>query len=277
MAFLNGRVSAVEAENRGLVTRVVADDAVDSEALTLARQIAAGPTHALAATKRLLGQAYATGFDAQLDTEGRAIGNARRTRDAWRKPFWRGKSPPSLASELPGRGSGCGPTTPFIGLHIINTLIIARSAMQNIGFYFSDIARLLRKRFDASAKRDGLTSAQWRVLMSVAKQPGLNQGQLAEQLEVEPITVCRMIDRMEQAGLVDRKPDPLDRRARLLFPATNADVLIEQLNDHGQHLLDAMTSALAPEDLDTLLGLLEQIRTNLLDDSLFAIPEPANG
>ena len=149
--------------------------------------------------------------------------------------------------------------------------------MDNIGFYFTDIARLLRKRFDASAKRHGLTSGQWRVLIAVAKQPGLNQGQLAEQLEVEPITVCRMIDRMEQSGLVERKPDPLDRRARLLYPAADADTLIDQLSGHGRTLLDATTSTLNADDVEHLLTLLDQIRNNLLNDSLFTPTEPADG
>ena len=75
-------------------------------------------------------------------------------------------------------------------------------AMQdNLGHFFGDIARLLRKRFDAAARSEGMTAAQSRVLALIAQQPGINQGQLAERLDVEPITVCRMIDRMEQARL----------------------------------------------------------------------------
>ena len=149
--------------------------------------------------------------------------------------------------------------------------------MQNLGFYFSDIARMLRKRFDATARADGLTGAQWRVLLAVVKQPGLNQGKLAENLEVEPITVCRMIDRMEQAGLVERRPDPTDRRARLLYPAANADQLIGQLDVHGERLRDAMTFNLDAADCEKLLELLEKIRANLLDDRLFLAKEAING
>ena len=149
--------------------------------------------------------------------------------------------------------------------------------MQNLGFYFSDIARLLRKRFDATTRPDGLTSTQWRVLMTVAKRPGLNQGKLADLLDVEPITVCRMIDRMEQAELVRRQPDPLDRRARLLFPADNSQQLIEQLGEHGKRLLEIMTLNLSDADRETLMGLLEQVRANLLNDSLFVAHEHADG
>lgn len=141
--------------------------------------------------------------------------------------------------------------------------------MQNLGFYFSDIARLMRKRFDA-ARAGGLTGAQWRVLMAVVEQPGLNQGQLAERLEVEAITVCRMIDRMEQAGLVERRPDPMDRRARRLFPAGDATAMLDQLEQHARWLTDAMTATLTEDERALLLGLLGRIRGNLLDDALFA-------
>jgi|KBSSwiStaDraftv2_1062776.scaffolds.fasta_scaffold07892_2 DNA-binding MarR family transcriptional regulator len=149
--------------------------------------------------------------------------------------------------------------------------------MDNLGFYFSDIARLLRKRFDALARGDGLTGAQWRVLMAIANHPGENQGQLAERLEVEPITVCRMIDRMEQAGLVERRPDPNDRRARRLYPAPHAGELIDQLGGHVRQLLDTITGTLPPDDRARLTGLLSEIRANLLDDSLFGAKEPLHG
>lgn len=149
--------------------------------------------------------------------------------------------------------------------------------METFGFYFSDIARLMRKRFDAAARSDGMTGAQSRVLAVIARQPGINQGQLAERLEVEPITVCRMIDRMEQAGLVERRPDPLDRRARRLYPAANAEQLIAQLEAHGQRLIDTMTATIGAEDRVRLEGLLQTIRANLLNDALFAAAEPVDG
>ena len=82
MAYLNRRVTATEAEQWGLVTRVVPDETVEDEALAVARQLAAGPTRAFGAIKRLLGQAYAAPFAAQLEAEAQAIGAALGTRDA---------------------------------------------------------------------------------------------------------------------------------------------------------------------------------------------------
>lgn len=148
--------------------------------------------------------------------------------------------------------------------------------MKHLTFYFSDIARLMRKRFDAE-RADGLTGAQWRLLAAVVEEPGLNQGQLAERLEVEPITVCRLIDRMEQASLVERRADPTDRRARRLYPAGDAAAHLKRLEVHGTRLVDRMTRGLVDADRAHLAGLLAQIRDNLLDDTLFGTQETHHG
>ena len=149
--------------------------------------------------------------------------------------------------------------------------------IQNIAFGFGDISRLLRKRFDAAARGIGLTGAQWRVLIAVSKNPGMNQGQLAERLEVEPITVCRMIDRMEQAGLVERRADPQDRRARLLYPAANAADLIVRLEELGRELMDTLTCDLDEADLEILSRTMARIRNKLLDDTAFPPREAGRG
>jgi DNA-binding MarR family transcriptional regulator len=148
---------------------------------------------------------------------------------------------------------------------------------QNAGFYFGDIARLMRKRFDAAARDCGVTGPQWRLLMIVSKYPGINQGQLAERLEVEPITVCRMVDRMEQAGLLERRADPHDRRARRIHPADNAETLINTLQQRGRHMVATATHDLSKEERETLVTLLERIRANLLNDSLFEEKERSHG
>src|SRR3954463_13030008 len=93
---------------------------------------------------------------------------------------------------------------------------------QSLGFLISDTARLMRRRFDQKARHLGLTRAQWQVLAHLARNEGINQVGLAELLDVEPITLCRQIDRMEEGGWVVRRPDPGDRRARLLFMTEKA-------------------------------------------------------
>src|SRR5262249_22367689 len=93
---------------------------------------------------------------------------------------------------------------------------------KGLGFLVHDVGRHLRRKIDQRAQAIGLTSAQWRVLAAVARtelqnQEPLNQAGLAEQLEVEPITLSRLIDRMESAGLIERRADPADRRAYRLY------------------------------------------------------------
>ena len=86
-----------------------------------------------------------------------------------------------------------------------------------LGFLIADVSRLIRRRFDERARLIGATRAQWRTLVVLSRHEGINQGGLAELLEVEPITLCRMIDRLEEAGLVERRRDPGDRRAWRIY------------------------------------------------------------
>src|SRR3546814_16525102 len=88
---------------------------------------------------------------------------------------------------------------------------------ESIGYIFAGIARLMRRRFDEMSRDTGITSPQWRVLGSVHCNPGINQGTLADMLDVEPITTRRMVDRLQQAGLVVRRNDHNERLAGQMF------------------------------------------------------------
>src|SRR3546814_8730695 len=107
---------------------------------------------------------------------------------------------------------------------------------ESIGYIFAGIARLMRRRFDEMSRDTGITSPQWRVLVSVHCNPGINQGTLADMLDVEPITTCRMVDRLEQAGLVERRHDPNDRRAWQIFLTDAAMPLIDGMKDRASLL-----------------------------------------
>jgi DNA-binding MarR family transcriptional regulator len=99
----------------------------------------------------------------------------------------------------------------------------------NIAFLTSDVSRLLRKRFDVVSRRFGVTGPQWRMLAALRRTPGVNQGALAQWLEVEAITAGRMIDRLEKSGMVERRADPHDRRAWRLFLTDAATPLLDEL------------------------------------------------
>ena len=87
----------------------------------------------------------------------------------------------------------------------------------NLGFLVGDIARLMRRAYRERQRRSALTVAQARALVHIARQEGVRQIDLAETLEVQPITLARLIDRLAQAGLVERRPDARDRRAHRVY------------------------------------------------------------
>src|SRR5258705_13669945 len=87
-----------------------------------------------------------------------------------------------------------------------------------LGFLLHDVARLLRRRFEQNARDSGLTRSQWQVLAYLANNEGINQSGLADLLEIEPITLGRIIDKLQVRGLIERHPDPSDRRGGALPP-----------------------------------------------------------
>jgi DNA-binding MarR family transcriptional regulator len=137
----------------------------------------------------------------------------------------------------------------------------------NIAFLTSDVSRLLRKRFDVVSRRFGVTGPQWRMLAALRRTPGINQGALAQWLEVEAITAGRMIDRLEKSGMVERRADPNDRRAWRLFLTDAATPLLDELFGCATEVFDEAQQGFAPEERELLLALLERVRANLLEDS----------
>ena len=115
------------------------------------------------------------------------------------------------------------------GVHMITPLMIRPTEdrpldefHRDLLFLLHDVARLLRVDADKRARVHGMTRAQWAILIWLERQPGISQKELSEMLEVEPITVARLIDRLEARGMVERRPDPRDRRIwrlHLLRPA----------------------------------------------------------
>lgn len=133
----------------------------------------------------------------------------------------------------------------------------------SLGFLLADVSRLMRRSFDARARSIGVTRAQWRVLTALVRNEGINQGGLAERLEVEPITLCRMVDRLAEAGLVERRADPNDRRAWRLFLTDKAHPIIEDLRNLADGMIAQAVEGIAPSQQNELETMLETIRTNV--------------
>jgi MarR family transcriptional regulator, transcriptional regulator for hemolysin len=137
------------------------------------------------------------------------------------------------------------------------------TAKDTIGFLLSDTARLMRRDFERRARPVGLTRAQWQALFNLARNEGCNQATLADLLDVEPITLARVVDRLEASGLVERRPDPGDRRARLLFLGERAHPLLEELRALGAETREVALAGISEEERHQLARLLTRMRANL--------------
>jgi len=138
-----------------------------------------------------------------------------------------------------------------------------KTGKDTIGFLLNDAARLMRKDFERRTRSLGLTRAQWQTLFHLARNEGCNQVTLADLLEVEPITLARVVDKLEACGLVERRPDPSDRRARLLFLGERAHPLLEQLRALGAETREIALAGISEDERTLLMTLLTKMRANL--------------
>lgn len=134
--------------------------------------------------------------------------------------------------------------------------------METIPFEIGETAHALRKAFDRLAVGLGVTRAQWKALFKLSRKPGLRQGELADLLELEPITLCRIVDRLEEAGLVERVRDPDDRRAWRLHVTAEAQPLVEKLRAIGAELVEHAFAGIDPKDIEITRRVLAQAREN---------------
>ncbi|WP_339824453.1 MarR family transcriptional regulator [uncultured Parasphingorhabdus sp.] len=149
----------------------------------------------------------------------------------------------------------------------------------NLGFLIGDVSRLIRRTFDKRAKAIGVTRPQWRVLTWLQYNEGINQSALADRLELDAMTLCRMVDRLQSAELVERRSDPADRRAWKLYLTEKGIALTSQLKPLGEQLLQEALHDVTEKDQEQLHQLLEQFRSNLLtiDDEDSQEKRAANG
>lgn len=147
---------------------------------------------------------------------------------------------------------------------------------KGIGLLVHDVARLLRRRIDHQAQVIGLTSAQWRVLAALFRAEKLNdeplhQATLAEAMDMEPITLSRQIDRMEAAGLIERRPDPGDRRVKRLHLTEAARPLVDKFRTVATSCYDNVLTGISEEEIEQVVDVLTRIRANLVHNPV----EPA--
>jgi DNA-binding MarR family transcriptional regulator len=134
-------------------------------------------------------------------------------------------------------------------------------------FLLHDVARLMRVEADKRARQHGMTRAQWAILIWLERQPGISQKELSEILEVEPITVARLIDRLEARGMVERRPDPRDRRIWRLHLLRPAQDVIHEIDEHRADMTRIVTEGIEEKDLETVIEALLRMKSTLTQDS----------
>jgi len=136
---------------------------------------------------------------------------------------------------------------------------------REIAFNISDVARLLRTYADQRAREFGMTRAQWAVLSRVERSEGLKQCELADVLDLQPITLTRLIDRLCDGGLIERRSDPDDRRAKRLYLTPAARPVLDGLTRLGKDMMATVLAGIEPTAIDQLLAHLLTLKTNLRD------------
>jgi DNA-binding MarR family transcriptional regulator len=159
---------------------------------------------------------------------------------------------------------------------MISLRVVIRFGMfdleRSFGFIVNDVARLFGRRFDLNGRRLGLTRAQCRTLSYLARNEGINQAGLADLLEIRPMTLVRQIDRMEEAGWIERRPDPADRRARRLFLTAKARPVLERIWDVANATQREAFNRLSPDEAERLITLLRRVHATLAERVPATVP-----
>ena len=134
---------------------------------------------------------------------------------------------------------------------------------REFGFILNDVARLLRTYADYKAAQFGITRAQWAVLVRMERSEGLNQTELADMLDLQPITLTRLLDKLSDSGLIERRPDPGDRRAKRLFLTPAARPLLKRLAELGEETMTSTLAGIDPESIAKMVSQLARVKENL--------------
>jgi MarR family transcriptional regulator for hemolysin len=134
-------------------------------------------------------------------------------------------------------------------------------------FLLNDVARLLRVDADKRARAQGMTRAQWAILIWLEREPGISQKELAELLEVEPITVARLVDRLEGRGMVERRPDPRDRRIWRLHLLRPAHLVMREIDEQRSDMAALVTDGVDENSQTIMIEALVRMKATLTRDS----------
>jgi DNA-binding MarR family transcriptional regulator len=143
---------------------------------------------------------------------------------------------------------------------------------RTFGFLLKDLSRLYVQRFEQRAAVHGLTLPQCKALVYLATNEGISQVQLAERIDIEPMSLVRILDHMESEELVERRNDPADRRARCLYLKAKAKPLLEEIWHWSELTLREAFAGIPKKQTDLVISLLERIHSNLLSHQPLTAP-----
>lgn len=143
-------------------------------------------------------------------------------------------------------------------------------AVRPFGFLLHEVARLVRSRIEARAGVHGLSEAQLRLLFCLWKEEGATQARLAQVLEVEPISISRLLDRMEQGGWIERRQDANDRRVRMVFTTDKTKQIRGSVKDVASHVFEEALAGVPNQTREALIDGLQAMARNLSAGSVQA-------
>lgn len=146
---------------------------------------------------------------------------------------------------------------------------------RNFGFLIKNLERLYTRRFEALAQQRSLTLPQCKALYFLARNQGISQKRLAELAEIEPMTLVRILDRMEADGWIERRPDPVDRRARSLCITAGAAPVLEQMEKLSAQMRSEALHGLSADERVQLMKLLERVHANISAQKVGEQPQAA--
>lgn len=138
-----------------------------------------------------------------------------------------------------------------------------RNPRREFAFLLNDVARMLRTYADQRVRQYGMTRAQWAVLARLERNEGLKQSELAEMLDLQPITLTRLVDRLCASGLIERRADQRDRRVKRLYLTEAARPVMDRLAELGQNLMGTALEDFDLETVERLIGELGRVKENL--------------
>ena len=158
------------------------------------------------------------------------------------------------------------PLVPSVGVEGINgSPVVQPGVGRNFGFLVHDVSRLIKRRFDRKARQTGLpiTRRQAAVVLYIARNEGVSQSEVATWLDLEPIALVRMLDKLNEEGLVERRSHPTDRRVRTLWLTAAARLVVTQILAINKAIREEAFAGMPAHARDTVIDILDGIKGNL--------------